>query len=152
VLLAGIELDAGKLQDGLADLDKAIEWKVDSVGPYITRSVLLAETGQTAKAEEGLAPLLARFTKDDERAITYRALAWVKYNQQKYEAARSYLRQSAQLEPNSPETLYLTGLTYLAERHPEAALSFVRGSLNQKPGWAEGEAVAGQIAGAAGLN
>ena len=150
VLLAGIKFDAGDLKNGLADLDRAVADNPAALDPYITRSVLRAEQGETARAEKDLLPLLDQFPKAEERAVTYRALAWVMLNQKKYGAARQFLQQAAQARPDSPETFYLSALTYLAENRPDAALSLIHSHLRSHPESAEGYAVAGQIAGMAG--
>ncbi len=150
LLLAGIRLDAGEMQAGMSELDKAIAGKPTSLDPYITRSILQSRQGGAARAEKDLLSLLDQFPQAKDRASTYRALAWAMFNQQKYDAARRFLQQSAQAQPGSPETLYLTGLTYLAERHTDAALSLVRSTLQSKPEWAEGYAIGGELAGLAG--
>jgi tetratricopeptide (TPR) repeat protein len=74
------------------------------------------------------------------------------FNQKKYDAARKFLQQSAEAQPDSPETLYLLSLSYLAENKSAAAFSLVESTLKHKPDWAVGYAVGGQLAALAGRN
>jgi len=152
VLLSGIKLDAGELKAGMLELDKAIAEKPAALDPYIARSVLLSEEGGAARAEKDLLPLLDQFPLARDRALTYRALAWAMFNDKKYDAARHFLQQSAQADPDSPETFYLSGLTYLAENKPDIAAALVQNRLRDKPDWAEGYAIGGELAALAGRN
>jgi tetratricopeptide (TPR) repeat protein len=150
ILLAGIKLDAGEMKAGMSDLDRAIAAKPAILGPYITRSILRAQQGEASHAEKDLLPLLDQFPQATDRALTYRALAWAMFNRKKYDAARRFLQQSTQAQPDSPETFYLSGLTYIAENRPGAALSLIQSNLRNTPNWAEGYAVGGELAAIAG--
>ncbi len=152
ILLAGIKLDAGEMKAGMSDLEQAIAAKPTILEPYIARSILQAQQGETAHAEKELLPLLDQFPQAPDRALTYRALAWAMFNQKKYDAARRFLQQAAQAQPDSPETLYLLGLTYIAENKADAALLPIQSSLRNRPNWAEGYAVEGELAALAGRN
>ncbi len=152
ILLAGIKLDAGDMKAGMVDLDRAVAGKPAVLQPYITRSVLQAQQGDASHAEKDLLPLLDQFPQAKDRALTYRALAWAMFNQRKYDAARRFLQQSAQAEPDSPETFYLSGLTYVAENKPDAVLSLIQNSLKNRPNWAEGYAIGGELTAKTGQN
>jgi tetratricopeptide (TPR) repeat protein len=152
ILLAGIKLDAGEVNAGISELDRAVAAKPATLEPYIARSVLQTQRGETMHTEKDLLPLLDQFPEARDRALTYRALAWAMFNQKKYEAARRFLQQSTQVEPDSPETFYLSGLTYLAEGKPDIVVSLVQSRLKNKPAWAEGYAIGGQLTAMAGHN
>lgn len=150
ILLAGIKLDSGQMKDGIADLDRAIADRPAIIGPYITRSLLDVQQGKAVDAEKNLLPLLNQFPQSADRALTYRALAWAMFNQKKYDAARNFLQQSEKATPDVPETLYLLGLTYIAENKPEIAMATVERRVASKPDWAEGYLAAGRLAALAG--
>ena len=136
----------------MSDLNRALDEKPGILEPYVARSVLQAQQGDTSHAEKDLLPLLEQFPEPKDQALTYRALAWAMFNQKKYDAARRFLQKSAQVQPDSPENFYLWGLTYLAENKPDAALALVQSSLKTKPDWAEGYAIAGELSALAGRN
>ena len=152
ILLAGIKMDAGDLQASMLDLDRAVADKPGTLEPYIARASLESQQGGAARAEKDLLPLLDQFPQAKDRALTYRTLAWAMFNQKKYDAALRFLERSDQAQPDSLETFYLYGLTYLAEKKPDAALSLVQSRLRDKPQWAEGYAVGGHLAAMAGHN
>ena len=77
-------------------------------------------------AEKSLLPLLDEYPQPAARATTYRALAWIKFHQQQYQQARTFLDKSYSAEPKAPETLLLLGLTYLAEKRPDVGLKEVQ--------------------------
>jgi tetratricopeptide (TPR) repeat protein len=87
----------------------------------------------------------SQFPQAKDRALTYRALAWTMFNQKKYQAARQFLQQSAETQPDSPETLYLTGLTYLAENKTAAAVSLVQNRIRNQNESADVYAVGGEL-------
>src|SRR5271165_840777 len=149
-LLAGVELDMGELKESLADLDRVVAAKPAVVNPYIMRSMVLAEHGDAPRAEKDLLPLLDEFRDPAARASTYRALAWVMVNQKKYEEARVFLQHASEAQANSRETLYLLGLTYIAEKKTDAAFSMLQARPKQNPRWAEGYEVAGDLMAVAG--
>jgi tetratricopeptide (TPR) repeat protein len=150
ILLAGIKLDSGEMKAGMSDLDRIVATKPNILEPYITRSVLQAQQGETSHAEKDLLPLLDQFPEAKDRALTYRALAWVMFNRNDYESARRFLQQSSQSQPDSPENLYLLGLTYIAEKKFDTAFMAIDHSLKTRPNWAEGYAVGGELAAIAG--
>jgi len=135
----------GDTKRALADLDKVVASRPNVVNPYIIHSILLAQNGDTADAEKDLLPLLNDFPGAGAQAATYRALAWVKFDQTKFEEARKFLARAAEVEPNSRETLYLLGLSYLAEKHPDKALAVVQAKLRTNPQWADGYDVGGEL-------
>jgi tetratricopeptide (TPR) repeat protein len=55
------------------------------------------------------------------------------------------LQRASEGQGNSPETLYLLGLSYVQEKKPDAALAAVQARLEQSPNWAEGYQVAGDL-------
>jgi tetratricopeptide (TPR) repeat protein len=144
-LLAGIELNSGELDKSLADLDGVVRSKPNTLDPYIARSILMAQKGKSAQAVQNLLPLLDQFPETSQRAITYRALAWIMFNQKKYEQARALLDRGGELRTNARDTFYLYAMTYVQERNSKAALNFVKQQLHSKPDWAEGHEVAGEI-------
>ena len=150
VLLAEVELKGGKVENALAELDKAISRKRSMITPYIMRSLALAQQGEFAEAEKGLLPSLQDFPQTPERAVTYRALSWIKFHQKKYVEARKYAEQACMLQPTSPESLYLLGMTYLGEKQIDAGLRDIKARVDRTPQWAEGQAVLGRLYGAAG--
>ncbi|HKF04022.1 MAG TPA: tetratricopeptide repeat protein [Candidatus Sulfotelmatobacter sp.] len=152
ILLAGIKLDSGSIKAGMSDLDRIVSAKPDILGPYIARSVLQAQQGETSHAEKDLLPLLEQFPEAKDRALTLRALAWVMFNRNDHEAARKLLWQSSEAQPDSPENLYLLGLTYIAEKKTDTAFSTIDRSLKARPNWAEGYAVGGELAAMAERN
>lgn len=149
-LLASIELNDGELKRALADVNKVVAAKPNDIRPYIMRSVLLAQQGDASEAEKALLPLLNDFPATMTQATTYRALAWVKLDQKRYEEARKFLTRAWEAEPNSRETLYLIGLSYLAERNPDQARAVVESKLRNSPQWAEGYEVGGELMVSAG--
>lgn len=145
-LLAGLEMDRGELRQSLEQLDKVVTKNPASLDPYIMHSVILSESGEAQKGEKDLLPLLDRFTSNDARVSTLRALALVMLNGKKYDEARIYLRKADQLQPNSKETLYLLGLSYVEQNNTDSALSLIQSRLQHNPKWADGYDVAGNIA------
>jgi tetratricopeptide (TPR) repeat protein len=149
-LLAQLELNSGDQEKALADLETVTASKPATLDPYIARSVLLAKRGNSAKATDDLLPLLNEFPQPAERAVTYRALAWIAFNQKKYSDARKFLDRAESLQSQSKDTLYLYGLTYIAEKNLDAARSFLQQRLKKNPEWAEGYEAAGELCAMAG--
>jgi tetratricopeptide (TPR) repeat protein len=138
-------MDAGDLKQSLANLEQVVENKPSLIQPYIMRSMIIAENGDSGRAEKDLLPLLQQFPDRSAQAATFRALAWVRINQKKYEEGRAFLERAEQVEPSSKETLYLLGFSYIQENEPDAALALLRARLRENPHWAEGYEVAGTL-------
>jgi tetratricopeptide (TPR) repeat protein len=143
--LAELDLGRGKSSKALADLDKTIARKPKAVEPYLLHALALAQTGEEAKAEKELLPLVDEFPEPAARAMTYRALALSKMRQKQFNEAHNYAKLALKNDATSPEALYVLGVSLMQQKKNDAALAEVGQYVKDNPKWAPGYEVLGQL-------
>jgi tetratricopeptide (TPR) repeat protein len=143
--LAELDINRGKSSKALADLDKTIARKPKALEPYLLHALALAQSGEDARAEKEILPLVDEFPETAARAMTYRALAWSKLRQKQFNEAHNYAKLALKNDATSPESLYILGLSLMEQKKNDAALAEVGQFVKDNPKWAPGYEVLGQL-------
>ena len=147
LLLAELELRQGRVETVLQDLDELMRRRPALPQSYWLRSQAYVLRGEFRRAEQDLQQVLREMVSQEaERPLVLEALAWVKYRQRQYAAARRLLTEALSLSPSSRQALYLLGLCYVAEKKPDQAFEVVRAYVAKSPDQAAGHAVWGELA------
>jgi len=145
IILAQLALNQGKPEAAIAAIEKTLEQKPQTVQPYLIRSAALAEEGRFGDAEKSTLPLVDEFPEPPARAMTYRILAWAKFQQKRYEEAYKFAKESLKYDASSQEGLYLIGATQIGMNRPDAGLAEVTKYVQATPDSAPGYEVLGQL-------
>jgi tetratricopeptide (TPR) repeat protein len=145
LILAQLELNQGKPEKAIATLESTVERKPRAVEPYLLRALALAQNGQYAEAEHDTLPLIDEFPQPASRAITYRTLAWAKFQQKRYDETVRLAKESLKYDSTSPEALYLLGASEIELNKPDVGLAEVQSYVNANPNVASGYEKLGQL-------
>jgi tetratricopeptide (TPR) repeat protein len=145
LMLGALETRQGRMDQAVSDLGNAVAEKPGFVMPYVMHSMAIAGEGHLDEAEKDLLPKVEEFPQPDAQALTYRSLGWIKYFQRKPAEAQNYAAKSYALDPNSRDSLYLLGLTYLSQKKTDAGLTTIRAKAEARPTWAPGYEVLGRM-------
>jgi tetratricopeptide (TPR) repeat protein len=146
VMLGELDLRSGKVDEALDQLSQAVTQSPKAPAANLLLSQAMMAKGDFAQAESKLTEQLTLPGPSVTREMMLRTLAMIKIRQGRFAEATKMATEAADLQPQARESLYILGLSYLAQKQPDKALQAVSAYVNKKPDWAEGQELLGRLA------
>jgi tetratricopeptide (TPR) repeat protein len=146
ILQGALELRAGQSDLAVQDLSAALKQAPSAFQPNLMISQAYAQRGDFNLAEDTLQRLLGQPSSPADQAMIFETLAGVQFKQQRYPEAIALAAKSLNTGFLSSEGLRILGLSYLAQKRPDQALSSMAAFTNKADRWAAGQDALGEVA------
>lgn len=138
VMLATAHLRAGKLEDAIREIEKAISLAPDLAGSHAILGRVLLQLNEVERAKTAFQRELELDPNSYDANFHLGSLLKEERN---YEAARPLLIKALQLRPGSAEALYQLGELHLHADDPQSALEILQRLVQEAPRFAKGHAL-----------
>ncbi len=132
-LLGSAYLSNNEIDKGIEMLRKALSLDSDNVNVNLQLGVALIGTGKVSNFSEGKKVLLKAVAIDPELVQANIVLYRVYMNEKDYKKARSVAELISSIQKDSSFGKNLFALTFLAEKNTEAAVEYLKKTLNSFP-------------------
>ncbi len=131
LLQRGIALqDAGRVEDAIAEHEKALELDPEYVLAHANLIILYGRTNQPRKAEEHFR---AAVRLNPNSADSYYNYAVLLFNQREYAEAEGLLKKAVEINPFHSQALHNLGVIREQQGQLEEALEFYRKAVERQP-------------------
>ncbi len=146
ILLAAINLEGGRVDQALQNLNQDQAQEAGSVERSFLLSQAYAAKGDYRSAESQLQSILGSAGTPQKKSIILQSLASIKLAQKQYTEAANLAATALDASPQLPSALYTLGMSYVDQQQPDKGIAAVKARLDKTPDWAQGYLILGQVA------
>ncbi|HEX7958788.1 MAG TPA: tetratricopeptide repeat protein [Terriglobales bacterium] len=147
LLLSELAMRTGDVDRAIEDLNSAqSEHRLPPLEANLLLSQAYAMKGELDRADETLSNLMEAKAAQQQRALILYNLGWIRLKRGRSAEAAKLAVSALQADAKSEQALYLLGLSYLAQRQPERAISVVDSYVQKDQNWGPGFDTLGKIA------
>ena len=150
VLLAALNLQVGRVDQAIQDLNEDVVQEPGSVERSFLLSQAYAAKGDYHSAESHLQGILGSVGSPNQKSVILQSLASIKLAQKQYGEAANAASSALDASPRLTTALYVLGMSYVEQKQPARGIEVVKARLRQTPDWAAGFDVLGRVAQQAG--